>query len=1001
MASIRNLMIRLGIDFDETGTNKLSRGLGNVSKQIENTGSKLDKMKFPALAAGMASAAGAASSFAVALVPATASMLAMPAAMAASKVAAGTLKVAMIGVGDAMSAVAEGDAKKLEESLEKLSPNAQKFVKASAGFVKGFEPIRKAVQDRLFENLDKGVGSLATNLLPTAEKGMNGVASAFNKGAREAIAFGGTPVAKGALNSVFATTKSVLNQASTAVQPFLSAVARLVVLGAPLAKQMASWAINGVKAGSAFINSEQGAAKLTGWVTKAGVVLQKLGNIGKNLVGGLVAVFSQANVKGTDLLGTLETLTAKFNAWARSAEGQEQSANVFKLLLDVGKQLAQVLPLLLGPLAAIAKIIATLPPDVQGTVTTFIAFGVVASALGGKVLALGGFLVKGASVATQFAGGLIKGSSALANNASFAAKAGGALRSFGSTLLTGIASAGRMVVHLTAMAGQWLLNTTRMVASRVAMLASAVASKAMALGIRLVNAAMRANPIGLIITLITALVAIVVVAYKKNETFRKIVDAVWKGIQQAISFAWNKVIKPALLALWNFIVNVLAPKVLWFHNNVVRPVFQKVGSFIGSVIKIVKSHFDFMVKLVTQTVPNAFRNGVAAIGRFWDKVKEIAKKPISFVVNTVYNKGIARIWNWVADKVGLGRLPEIQGFAKGGVLPGFSRKDNQIIAARSGEGILVPEAVKELGSDFILHANRKGGLSAVANLLGFAGDPGALRIPGYENGGIVGFVKSFFGKAKDFFVKGFMKAVRAALNPIVTVMKNTIGGTPIGGLIAAAIEKVVNGIFGKFDSYENQLGGGGGVKAVHAARSQLGVPYSWGGGGPHGPSFGFAQGAGIRGFDCSSLMQYAWFKATGKIMPRTTYSQRPWLKRLTGPKPGAIGQPNPGHTFMATERGGLIEAPFTGARVREVGMRHAPFWGWPPWSFDNGGVWEPGTAGFNGTREPEYVFTRRQMQSGFSPRVEVHVHVDPITGKNTYKILKEYKRSNGNRSLDL
>lgn len=999
MASLRNLMIRLGIDYDETGSNRLSKGLDNVSKRVDRASSALDKMRVPAFAAGMASAAGAASSFAVALVPLAASAVALPAAMAASKAAAGTLKIAMIGVGDAMSAVAEGDAKALEESLKKLSPEAQKFVRTSSGFVKGFEPIRKAVQDRLFAGLSSEIGPLAKNLLPTAQRGMLGVAGSFNKGAKEAAAFGQTPIAKGALNTVFKTTKSVLNEASTAVRPFLSAVARLVTLGAPLARDMASWAINGVKAGAAFVNSESGARKLSAWVERAGNMLQQLGRIGKNAIGGLITFFSNANTGSSDFLGTLERMTAKFNAWANSAAGQQQAANAFKILGDVARQLAQVLPLLLGPLGAIAKLITSLPPDVQGTVTTFLAFGVVAGALGGKLTILGTTLFKAGSLATQFAGGLIKGSSALANNASLAAKAGGVMRSFGATLVTGITQSSIMAANLARMAGAWALNAAKTAISTTATIAANVASKALAVGIRLVNLAMRANPIGIIITLLVGLAAIVVTVYKKNETFRNIVNKVWSFIKNFVGNAIKSVVGFIKgLVNWFTVTLPNGLKTLWaIHQRI----FGLIVGWIKSRIDIIKGHFNFLKNLITVVVPNAFKTGVAAIGRFWSKVMEIAKKPVSFVVNTVYNKGIRGVWNWVASKVGLGQLPAIPGFAKGGILPGFSRKDDQIIKARSGEGILVPEAVKELGSDFIHHANQRGGLSAIANLLGFAGDPGALSIPGFEGGGIVGFVRGFIGKAKDFFVNGFMKAARAALSPIVDVMKRTIGGTPIGNLIATAIEKIVSGTLAKFTNFENELSGGGGLKAVHAARSQIGVPYSWGGGGPGGPSYGIAQGRNIRGFDCSGLTEYAWWQAAHKSIGGTTYAQLANMKRISGPRPGAVGQPHPGHTYIANERGGIIEAPYTGARVREVGMRHTPTWLWPAFSFDSGGVFEPGTLGYNGTREPEYVFTRRQIQGGFSPTVLVEVHVDPITGKKTYEQLRTYKKANGNKKLGL
>ena len=65
------------------------------------------------------------------------------------------------------------------------------------------------------------------------------------------------------------------------------------------------------------------------------------------------------------------------------------------------------------------------------------------------------------------------------------------------------------------------------------------------------NAAMTANPIGLVIVAIAALVAGMVIAYKKSETFRKIVDGAFRGVQKAASFAFNWVKKnwPLILAI--------------------------------------------------------------------------------------------------------------------------------------------------------------------------------------------------------------------------------------------------------------------------------------------------------------------------------------------------------------------------------------------------------------------------------------------------------------------
>jgi cell wall-associated NlpC family hydrolase len=71
--------------------------------------------------------------------------------------------------------------------------------------------------------------------------------------------------------------------------------------------------------------------------------------------------------------------------------------------------------------------------------------------------------------------------------------------------------------------------------------------------------------------------------------------------------------------------------------------------------------------------------------------------------------------------------------------------------------------------------------------------------------------------------------------------------------------------------------GRGGV-ALAAALKMIGVPYSWGGGGPDGPSYGIDHGAKTRGFDCSGLAEYAWAKAGVKIGGHTSIQWRAGLR---------------------------------------------------------------------------------------------------------------------------
>ena len=61
---------------------------------------------------------------------------------------------------------------------------------------------------------------------------------------------------------------------------------------------------------------------------------------------------------------------------------------------------------------------------------------------------------------------------------------------------------------------------------------------------RVLSAVLLTNPIGLIVTAIVGLGIALVVAYKKSETFRKIVDAAFNAIGRAARWLWNKAIAP-------------------------------------------------------------------------------------------------------------------------------------------------------------------------------------------------------------------------------------------------------------------------------------------------------------------------------------------------------------------------------------------------------------------------------------------------------------------------
>ncbi|KAB2372726.1 NlpC/P60 family protein [Actinomadura montaniterrae] len=118
--------------------------------------------------------------------------------------------------------------------------------------------------------------------------------------------------------------------------------------------------------------------------------------------------------------------------------------------------------------------------------------------------------------------------------------------------------------------------------------------------------------------------------------------------------------------------------------------------------------------------------------------------------------------------------------------------------------------------------------------------------------------------------------------------------------------------------------------AVRAALSQLGVPYSWGGGTASGPSYGTAQGAGIKGFDCSGLTLYAYAQVgiglghyTGSQYSAGTHVSQSQLK----PGDLVFFYSDLHHMGMYIGGGKMVHAPQTGDVVKIAPIAGRPFAG--------------------------------------------------------------------------
>jgi peptidoglycan DL-endopeptidase RipA len=114
---------------------------------------------------------------------------------------------------------------------------------------------------------------------------------------------------------------------------------------------------------------------------------------------------------------------------------------------------------------------------------------------------------------------------------------------------------------------------------------------------------------------------------------------------------------------------------------------------------------------------------------------------------------------------------------------------------------------------------------------------------------------------------------------------------------------------------------------IRRAMSQMGVPYSWGGGNANGPSRGIDQGANTVGFDCSGLILYA-FAGVGIKLPHYSGDQYNAGRKIPSSqmRRGDLifyGPNASQHEAMYLGNGMMLEAPFTGSQVRVAPVRTA------------------------------------------------------------------------------
>ncbi|MGX9919463.1 hypothetical protein ACWIG4_06370 [Streptomyces sp. NPDC002248] len=463
------------------------------------------------------------------------------------------------------------------------------------------------------------------------------------------------------------------------------------------------------------------------------------------------------------------------------------------------------------------------------------------------------------------------------------------------------------------------------------------------------------------------------VAFVKNvlgPAFRwlydKAVKPAFNGIKSAISTAW-KGIKATLGAIGDFLRRTLGPAFTWLRDKIVKPVWDGIKSTISRVYETgIKPVFG-KLKTAVHAVADAFGLAKDAIKKAWDKLKGIAKAPVNFIIGTVYNGGIKKVWDKVVSAFGGEPLPKVSKLATGGVLPGYTPgKDIHLAALSGGEAVMRPEWTRAVGPQYVDAMNRaaRGG--------GVQGVQKALGVPGFSLGGIfkgIGNVaSSAWDKAKagaswlkDTFGAAVRSGASKVINPLISQIPGDGGVTKLLKSLARAAVKSLVGA-GKKGDEEGGGGALGGVIPTGRRKTIISQALA----AAHVPPPG-TLGQWLAGMNTLITRESGW---------NASAINRWDTNAMMGMPSQGLAQTIPG-TFNAyvpkslRSRGILDPVANVAAAVRYIVSRYGNITrvqqanaNRPPAGYDSGGYLQPGlNLAYNGTGRPEPVFTRQQASA--------------------------------------
>ena len=462
-------------------------------------------------------------------------------------------------------------------ALKGLSPAAQAFVKYLVGtFIPALKKLRDAAAEALLPLLQNGLEKLRTELFgplePMLAKLATSIGTAFNSVIDSIV----KPENIKDLEKVFEQSGYIVQGLGKVIGSTYDSILSVLVAADPLIRRFTDFLTKKSADFAKFLNTAQANGKLEAFFTKAGNIAAQLSGVFGNLFSGISNVIS-ANFEpgggGYIVLDWLEKITSKFEAFSGSVEGKDSLANYFKgaatnsiaILESVGAFVKEILKVGADPnvkifwdtlkegapiFGDILKSANEAGPSLARLVVNILKFTKATTDAGAikvffntlnTVLEAINTLLENKFIKAVFnatgkilAFGLALGT--IGKVGKFGTKVvESSLRSIG-TLVKAIVPAPVLAavtsgLETIALKGMYAFDAIK----KGAIDTAKVIGKELVGAFKALGIAMKANPLGVFLTVVGLVIAAIAILYANSETFRNIVNGIGTAIKNAFS----------------------------------------------------------------------------------------------------------------------------------------------------------------------------------------------------------------------------------------------------------------------------------------------------------------------------------------------------------------------------------------------------------------------------------------------------------------------------------